>query len=266
MLIIGEKINTINARVCRAVEERDGQFIRELAAAQAKAGADVIDVNVGTAPDVEPDNMRWAVQTVQECTDLPLSIDSPYPPTVRAGLEAYRDRERAWADSITLEKSRLEGLLPVVAEYGCRVIGLCIDENGVPPTSGGRVEIARRLVDEVDRWGVSLDKLYLDALVKPVGVEPTAGLVSVETLRAMRAALPDVKTVICLSAISFGLPTRRLLNRTFLPLLLHAGVDAIFLDPTDRRLMATLKAAQTVLGRDPYGMEYIRAYRSGLLT
>ncbi len=262
MLIIGEKINTINPQVRRAVEERDADFIKDLAEAQAKAGADVIDVNVGSQPDVEPANMRWAVEVIQEAVDIPLAIDSPYPETVRIGLQVCRNRERAWANSITLEKARLEGLLPTVAEYGCRVVGLCMDEHGVPPTATARLEVAKRLVDAVERRGVPLDRLYLDALVEPISVKPMAALVSVETVRAIRSALPGVKTVICLSAISFGLPARRLLNRTYLPLLLHAGVDAVFLDPLDNQLRAALKAAQALLGHDAHGLGYIAAHRS----
>ena len=265
MLIIGEKINTVNLRLRRALEERDRQFIRDLAGAQAKAGADVIDVNVGSHPALEPDNMRWAVDVVQEAVGLPLAIDSSQPETVCAGLRACRDRELAWANSITLEKARLDGILPLVAECGCRVIGLCMGESGVPPTAAARLELAKRLVDEVDRRGISLDRLYLDALVEPVGVEPRAALVSVQTVQAIRSALPGLKTVICLSAISFGMPARRLLNRTFLPLLLHAGLDAIFLDPLDRRVMAALKAARVLCGRDAYGLNYIAAFRANQL-
>jgi len=262
MLIIGEKINTINPQVRRAIDEHDAHFIKSLAIAQAKAGADVIDVNVGSQPDVEPDNMRWAVELIQEAVDIPLAIDSPHPETVRVGLQVCRSRERAWANSITLEKARLEGLLPTAAEYGCQVVGLCMDEHGVPYTATARLEVAKRLVDEVERRGVPRDRLYLDALVEPISVKPTAALVSVETIRAIRSALPGVKTVICLSAISFGLPARQLLNRTYLPLLLHAGVDAIFLDPLDSQLMAALKAAQALSGCDAHGLGYIAAYRA----
>jgi 5-methyltetrahydrofolate--homocysteine methyltransferase len=262
MLVIGEKINTVNAHVLRAVEERDAPFIRGLAVAQAEAGADVIDVNVGSHPSLEPDNMRWAVERVQDAVDLPVAVDSPNPQTVRIGLQACRDRAQAWANSIILSKPRLEGLLPAVAEYGCSVVGLCMGEGGVPPTPAARLEVAKRLVDEVERWGVPVSKLYLDPLVEPISVEPQAALVSLQTLRVIRSALPGIKMVICLSAISFGLPSRRLLNRTYLPLLLHAGVDAVILDPLDRQLMATLKASHALLGRDAHGLEYIAAYRA----
>ncbi len=262
MLIIGEKVNTINPQVRRAVDEHDANFIRDLAVAQAEAGADVIDVNVGGHPGQEPETMRWAVEVIQEAVDLPLAIDSPHPETVRVGLQTCRNRQQAWANSITLEKARLDGVLPIVAEFGCWVVGLCMGEGGVPATAAARLEMARRLIDEVERQGVSCDRLYLDALIEPISVKPVAGLIGLETIKAIRSELSGAKAVICLSAVSFGLPARRFLNRTYLPLLLHSGVDAIFLDPLDSRLMATLKAAQALLGRDAHGLEYIDAYRS----
>jgi 5-methyltetrahydrofolate--homocysteine methyltransferase len=266
MLIIGEKINTINPQVRQAVEDRDAAFLKDLALAQAQAGAHVIDVNVGSRPSVEPENMRWAVELVQEVVDLPLSIDSSDPAAVRAGLEVCQNPSFAWANSVNLDRARLEGVLPVVAELGCHVIGLCMDERGVPSTAAGRATAGQRMVEEIDRWGVPVDRLYLDALVEPISVTPAAARVSLETIQALRAALPDVKTVICLTAISFGLPARRLLNRTFLPLLLAAGVDAVILDPLDKPLMSTIRAANALLGRDEHGLAYIAAHRAGRLV
>jgi cobalamin-dependent methionine synthase I len=265
MLVIGEKINTINARVRQAVEDRDAMFLRDLALAQAGAGADVIDVNVGSRPSVEPESMRWAVGLVQEAVHLPLSIDSPNPVAVRVGLEACRNPSQAWANSINLEQSRLEGILPLVAEHGCHVIGLCMDEDGVPATAAGRVRAAQRMVEEVGRRGISLEKLYLDVLVEPISVVPHAAMVSLGTIREIRSVLPELKTVICLTAISFGLPARRLLNRTLLPLLMAAGADAIILDPLDHQLVATLKAMNALLGRDAHGLAYIAEHRANRL-
>ena len=197
--------------------------------------------------------------------DLPLAVDSPNPETVCAGLEVCRDPRAAWANSITLDPARIGGLLPAVVEHECRLIALCMDERGVPPTAEARLSIARRLVDEVTRWGLPLDRLYLDPLVEPISIEPRGAVTSLETVRAIGAELPEVRTVISLSAISHGLPARRLLNRTLLPLLLGAGIDAVFLDPTDRQLMIALTSTRALLGADPHGLGYIAAYRSGLL-
>ena len=264
--IVGEKINTSSATVRNAVEQRDAQFIQGLALAQAKKGADVIDVNVGLRPELEPDAMRWAVKLVQDVVDLPLAVDSPNPATLLAGLQVCREPQRSWANSITVEQPRIDRVLPLVVEYGCRLVGLCMDEHGVPRTSAERLQLAQRLVDEVCRWGISLDRLYVDVLVEPISVEPRAALVSLETVTAVRAALPGVQMIISLSAISFGLPGRHLLNRSFLPLLLHAGINVIILDPLDVSTMAAVKATQALLGADPHGLDFISAYRSGLLS
>lgn len=265
MITIGEKINTVNPRVRRAVEVRDAGLIAELAAAQARAGADVIDVNVGGLPGLEPEQMRWAVSLVQEATTLPLAIDSADPAAIIAGLRACRYPDRAWANSVTLERSRMEGVLPTAVELGCSLIGLCMDERGVPPTAAGRLEVAGRMVDEVQRYGLPLERLYLDCLIQPACLDSAAARVALETIRLVHANLPGLKTVICLSGVSFGLPGRRLLNRTFLPLLLEAGVEAIFLDPLDADLTAALRASRVLLGQDPGGLEYIGAYRQGSL-
>jgi cobalamin-dependent methionine synthase I len=264
--IVGEKINTANAMVRNAVEQRDAQTIQGLALAQAENGADVIDVNVGLHPKLEPDAMRWAVELVQDVVDLPLAVDSPNPETLLAGLQACREPQRVWVNSITMEQARIDSVLPSVVESECRLVGLCMDECGVPDTSVERLKLAQRLVEEVCRWGISLDHLYLDVLVEPISVEPRAALVSLETVAAVRAALPGVQMIISLSAISFGLPRRRLLNRSFLPLLLHAGINAVILDPLDVSTMATVKATQALFGADPYGLDFVSAYRSGLLS
>jgi 5-methyltetrahydrofolate--homocysteine methyltransferase len=263
--VIGEKINTASARVQAAVEGRNAQFIQDLALAQVESGAHVIDINVGSHPDKEPDSMRWAVLAVQDVVGLPLAVDSSNPVTVRAGLEVCNNSQEAWANSIALDRVRIEGLLPAVVEHGCRLVALCMDERGVPPTAEARLSVARRLADEVLGWGLSLDRLYLDPLVEPICLVQRGAITSLETIRAIGTELPEIRTIISLSAFSHGLPARRLLNRTLLPLLLEAGIDAVLVDPTDGELMSTLASARALLGVDPYGLEYISRYRSGLL-
>jgi cobalamin-dependent methionine synthase I len=266
MLIIGERINTCRQSVMRAYAERDAGFIRNEALRQAEAGADVIDVNAGSGLDVEPENMAWAVRTVQEAVDLPLCIDSPNPATILAGLNACRDRRACWADSITLEKQRMDGILPACRDRQACVIALCKDEKGIPRSAQGRAEIAKKLVETVDRYGIPLANLYLDPMIEPLCLAHDAGLLAVDTLRELKAQLPQIKTVISLSGISFGLPERKLLHCAFLPILMHEGLDAIFLDPADQRLMATFRAARTILGQDECCMQYIASHRSGGLA
>ena len=263
MVVIGEKINTVRESVLRAYREKDAAYIRNEAIRQAEAGADVIDVNAGMGTDVDPDSMAWAVQIVQDAVDIPLCIDSPDPRTIRAGFEASRDKINTWADSITLQKVRIEGILPLVKEYGCPVIALCLGNAGIPKTAEGRIENAKRIVEIVDDYGISLDKLYVDPLIEPISVRTDGGLVCLDTVRGIKSSIPGIKTVICLSAISFGMPRRKLMNRVYLPLLMYAGIDAVFLDPLDGELMKALAVADTLLNRDEHCAHFLKMYREG---
>ncbi len=265
MLIIGERINTVRNYVMQAYQKKDSEYIRREAFRQAQAGADVIDINAGMNIDIEPENMAWAVKIVQESVDIPLCIDSPHPQTIKIGLEVCKDKQNVWLNSITLDKNKIENILPLVREYNCHVIALCIEKNKIPETAEGRIEAAKKLLDIINSYDIPLDNVYLDPLIGPAAIKTNSGLVSLNTIRRIKSELPEVKTVICLSAISFGLPNRRLLNRVFLPLLMYEGINAIFLDPLDSKLMTNLKVAHTLLNRDKYCHNYITAYREGKL-
>lgn len=264
MLIIGERINTAKKKIALAVEKRDAETIQEEAINQVKAGIDVLDVNVGSSLN-EAENMRWAIETIQDVVNIPLCIDSANPEAIKAGFQVCRNKERTWANSITLQKKRIEGVLPLVKKYDCPLIALCIDDKGVPLTGRERVEVARRLIRVVGDFGISLDSLYIDCLIEPISVGEGKAKQTLTTIKMMKDNFSQIKTVICLSGVSFGLPERKLINRTFLPLLIEAEVDAIFLDSLDEALMAALKAANALLGRDESCLDYIRAYREGKL-
>ena len=266
MLIVGERINTFKKRVMKAYEEKDADYIRGEALRQAEAGAQVIDINAGSDIDVEPDNMKWAVEIIQEAVDLPLCIDSPSPATIQAGFKACKDKQRAWANSITLEKERVDNILPLVKEYQCPVIALCRDESGVAQSAEDRVEVAKKIVAAIDQYGIALDNLYLDPMIEPLSVRGDAGLMSLHTLRVLKRELPEIKTIISLSGISFGLPERKLLHRSYMPVLMYEGLDAVFLDPLDTWLMHSVIAAKALLDQDEFCMNYITASREGKLT
>jgi 5-methyltetrahydrofolate--homocysteine methyltransferase len=266
MLVVGERINTFKKSVMRAYEKRDEEFIRREALSQAEAGAEVIDINAGSDIDLEPDNMRWAVRIVQEAVDLPLCIDSPNPATIQAGFEVCNNKQAAWANSITLEKERVDYILPLVKEHRCPVIALCRDESGVAQSARERVEVGKKIVAAVDRSGIALDKLFLDPMIEPLSVRSDGGMMSVHTLIGLKRELPEIKTIISLSGISFGLPERKLLHRSFMPMLMYAGLDAVFLDPLDTLLMQSVIASQALLDQDEFCMNYITASRDGRLS
>ncbi len=264
MHIIGEKINGTRKRVGEAIVARDAAFIQQLAKAQADAGANRLDVNAGTPPERELDDMRWLVQTVQEAVDIPLCLDSPNPAALAAGLEVVKGQ--AMLNSTTAEIERAREVIHLAAEHCSLLIGLTIDDSGMPSTAAERLDIAARIIHHAEIAGMPLGQIYIDPLVRPISSEPEQGRALLEATRMIKEKFPAVHVVYGLSNISFGLPCRPLLNRTLLALAMACGLDAVILDPTDKEIMAVLRAAEAVLGNDEFCSGYISAYRAGLLS
>ena len=264
MEIIGEKINGTRKRVAKAIAERNADRIADLACKQAAAGAAWLDVNAGTRPDREPEDLLWLVETIQSAVDTPLCLDSANPDALRAGIQAA-DRT-PMINSINGEPQRLEGILPLVAEHGCPVIALAMDGTRMPETVDRRLAIIGTIVEATRAAGVPDDRVYVDPLAMTLATNTESALIALEAMRAVRQAYPETHLTVGLSNVSFGLPARSLINRAFLPLALEAGLDSALLDPLDRDLMATLLAAKLVPGEDRYCLNYTRAYRAGMLA
>lgn len=262
MEIIGEKINGTRQRVAQAIAERDTDFIRDLACKQAEAGSTWLDVNAGTAPQREADDLVWLIENVQAVVDTPLCLDSANPQALAVAIKAVN--KTPLINSISGEPQRLAGILPLVAEHGCRVIALAMDAQKIPETVGGRVVIIHKVMAATRAAGIPDESIYIDPLAMTLGTNIQSGLIFCETVRTIRAAYPKVHFTAGLSNISFGLPARSYINRAFLTLALQAGLDSAILDPLDRELRATLLAAELVLGRDRHCLNYTRAYRAGV--
>ncbi len=260
MEIIAEKINGTRKEVGAAVAGRDAAFIKELARLQAAAGATYIDVNAGTGK-TEPEDLVWLVETVQEAVDLPLCLDSANPAALAAALPCAA--RLPIINSISAERSRLEGVLPLVAEHGTPVIALAADDSGIGKELDRRMEVVRRVIASTRGAGVADALVYVDPLVMPLAGFDQSGAVSLAAMRAVKAEFPDVKLAVGLSNLSFGLPARSLINRVFLAFAVEAGLDAALVDPNDRALMQELVAAELVLGRDSFCRRYTQAYRAG---
>jgi cobalamin-dependent methionine synthase I len=262
--IIGERINDTWTRVRRAVSERDVAFIQGLAQRQVEAGVDWLDVSAGTSPQREAEDLVWLVQTVQEVVDVPLCLDSANPPALAAAIKQVR--QTPLINSISGERTRLDGILPLVREAECPVIALAIDDEGIPSGMEERLRAIRRLLDELHGAGIPDERIYVDPLVMAIAANTESGRIAFDTMRAVRAEFPDVHITSGLSNISFGLPARTLINQAFLTLALAAGLDTAILDPLDRELRKALLAAEVVLGLDRYCLSYTSAYRAGLLN
>jgi 5-methyltetrahydrofolate--homocysteine methyltransferase len=265
MIIIGELINGSRKPVAEALAKRDAEAIAEIARGQEEAGAHLLDVNAGTGPDREVEDLLWLIDIVTREVEIPLCIDSPNHQAVQAGLEKAGHRA-AMINSTTAEEDRLTAYLPLAKNHGCSIIALCMGDDGVPGDAPSRFQIAQNLVKTITDEDIPPEKIYLDPIVCPISVDGRAGQTALETMRFVKAGLPQVKTICGLSNISYGLPKRSLLNREFLSILRAGGLDAAILDPTDRRLTSSLLACEALLGYDENCLTYIGASREGKLA
>lgn len=262
MQIIGEKINGTRKRVAQAIAERDAAFIQDLARKQADAGSTWLDVNSGTHPDKEPDDLAWLIETIQSVVDTPLSLDSANPKALQQAIRLVQ--KTPLINSISGEPERLSGILPIVAEHGCPVIALAMDEKKIPETADQRIGIIHKIVDACRSHGVPEWHLYFDPLAMTIATNTQSGSIAFETMCRVKEAYPEAHLTIGLSNISYGLPARSYINRTFLSLAIQAGLDSAILDPLDREIQAAILATELLLGRDAHCLSYIRASRKGL--
>jgi len=261
MLIIGEKINGTRKMVGKAVLERDVAFIQKLALDQVAAGAEYLDVNAGTTPDREPGDLVWLVQTVQAVTETPLCLDSPNPKALALAVKEVA--RTPIINSINGEKARLEGVLPLVAEHRTKVIALCIDDNGIPKDVAGRMNVLHRLMVATRAAGIKDSDVFVDPLAVAVATDNQGAVIACETMRQVLVAYPEVHLTCGLSNISFGMPSRQMVNRAFMSLALQAGLDSAIMDPRDRGLIESLFATDVLLGRDRNCGRFNRALRAG---
>jgi len=259
MEIIGEKINGTRKRVAQAIAERDKPFIQNLARRQAEAGSAWLDVNAGTHPKQEPEDLVWLIETIQAVVNTPLCLDSANPQALAVAINAVH--ETPMINSISGEPKRLEDILPLVAEHGCRVIALAMDGKKIPETSAERLAVIQKVMDSTRAAGIPDEHIYVDPLVMTLSTNVQSGMIFFDTLRAVHTAYPEVHFTAGLSNISFGLPARSFINRAFLTLALAAGLDSAIFDPLDQELKAAILAAEMVLGRDRHCLNYTRAYK-----
>lgn len=260
MIIIGERLNSTRASVFEALQKRDAEFLCDQARKQEQAGAAYVDLNAAALMDGEIEGLRWAIPLLQGALSVPLSIDTPNPGALAAGLELHRGR--ALLNSLPGTMASLEALLPIIRDFKPRVIALCLDEDGPPASSDKASARAEKLVEALARVGIEPEDIFLDPLVRPVGVEAGAGALFLDSLEKIKHRLPRVKTIAGLSNVSFGLPHRRLLNRTFLSLAMARGLDAAICDPLDAELQAVLAAAGALLGEEAELADYLRFSRA----
>ena len=264
MLIVGELINASRKSVREIIEKGDAEGIARLARDQRDNGASYIDVNAGVFVGREPELLTWLVASVQTSVDTPCCIDSPDPKAIEAALAVHKGT--AMINSISLEKERYEKLLPVVAGSKSKVVALCMSDEGMPETADQRMAIADQLVNGLVKNGVPIENIYVDPLVQPVATNNAFGVEFLQAIERITQTFKGVHTMCGLSNISFGLPERKFINQTFMVMAIARGLDGAIVNPLDARMMGCITTAETLMGRDAYCMNYLKAFRAGKLT
>jgi 5-methyltetrahydrofolate--homocysteine methyltransferase len=264
MIIIGELINTSRDEVEPAVKDRDKKIIQNLAKKQEEAGANYIDVNCGTLIKEEAEALEWLVNTVQEVVNVPLCIDSPDPEAIKRGLEAHEGK--ALVNSITAEGDRYYEVLPLLQDYDASVVALAMDDEGMPSDADDRIRVATKLIDDLTSDGIPVEDIYVDPIIQPIGTDDKMGIQILNAIEEIKIEYEDVHITCGLSNISHGLPHRQLLNQAFMVLAMSRGMDSAILDPLDEKIMSLGIASDTLLGKDDYCSDYIKAAKSDKLT
>jgi 5-methyltetrahydrofolate corrinoid/iron sulfur protein methyltransferase len=262
MKIIGEKINGTRKKIAQAIAERDVESIQDLAIKQSEAGAHWLDVNAGTHPQQEPDDLAWLVDSIQAVVETPLCLDSANPTALNKVIKMVN--KAPMINSISAEPARLEGILPIAVEHGCQVIALAMEAKKIPETSQERLEAVHKIMTVIRQNGIPDSNVYVDPLAMTLSTNSNSAMITLETMQLVRREYPDVHLTIGLSNISFGLPARPTINRYFLCLAMRAGLDSAILDPLDKQIQATILTSELLLARDKHCMNFIRASRKGV--
>lgn len=256
--IIGERINpTGKKRFKEALLANDIDYILGQAIEQIQAGADILDVNVGLPGIDERDMMCRAVKNLQSIADVPLQLDSTIPEVLEAALRVYNGKPIV--NSVNGEEKSLQTVLPLVKKYGAAVVGLCLDENGIPKTAEGRFNIAKKILDRALSLGIKKENVYIDCLTLTVSAEQEAAMETLKALSMVKKEL-GLKTVLGVSNISFGLPERIIVTKNFLTMALTNGLDLPIINPNLFDMTAAVRAYNVLAGYDKNSMEYVACY------
>ena len=257
-VIIGERINpTGKKKFKEALRNNDIDYILNEAFAQRDAGAHILDVNVGLPEIDEPDMMERTVKALSAAVNLPLQIDSSDPVTIERALRIYNGK--LMVNSVNGKRESLDAILPIVKKYGGVLVGLCLDENGIPSLAEDRVKVAGRIASEAEKYGIGKRDLVMDALTLTISAQQRESAETIKALSRIKSEL-GMKTVLGVSNISFGLPRREIVNGTFFALALYNGLDACIINPCAEAMMNTYRAYRALSCLDTDCADYIAAY------
>ena len=258
-VIIGERINPTGRKKLQK-ELKAGKFetVKNDARAQVEAGAAILDVNVGVPGADEPALLLEAIKVVGGITDVPLCIDTANPKALEAALKAYKGK--ALVNSVNGEEEKLETVLPLIKEYGAAVIGLAMDDDGIPKTVEKRVEITDKIINRAAKIGVPIEDIIIDTLALSMGAEDQAGKMALDSVETIVNEFGVNITMGC-SNVSFGMPDRESINATFLAMAIRCGLTCPITNPLYEEVVKSIIAADLCMGRDEFATNWISLYR-----
>ena len=257
-IIIGERINpTGKSKFKQALRDHNLEYILREGVTQQDNGADVLDVNVGLPEIDEPSMMEDVVKELQAVIDLPLQLDTSSAEAMERGLRVYNGKPLI--NSVNGKKEVMEQIFPLVAKYGGVVVGLCLDEDGIPETAEGRIAVGKKIIDTAAAYGIGPEDIILDGLCMTVSSDSQGAIVTLETLRKIRDELGG-KSVLGVSNISFGLPQREIINGAFFTMAMESGLSAAIINPNSEAMMRAYYSFNALMNLDPQCSEYISIY------
>ncbi|HUV36994.1 MAG TPA: dihydropteroate synthase [Patescibacteria group bacterium] len=259
ILLIGERINSTNKRIRQILEIRDETALLHVAREQVQGGASFIDINASMLMKEEEQTLRWAAGCITAVMDVGVSLDSPNIDVLSGVLPEIRGR--VMLNSFTCDEEPLERAINAIAGYGASVIVMLKSRDGIPETVDGRMHLAGRIAAAADAAGASPSRIYIDPVFSPIATSANGMQVTLATLGALRASFPGYHRIGGLSNVSYGMPKRKLINRTSLAMVLSHGLDAVICDTTDPALMETAMASGTIIGLDPGCRRFLQSYR-----
>jgi 5-methyltetrahydrofolate--homocysteine methyltransferase len=258
-VIIGERINpTGRKEVLAALQDSNFEVVRRDALAQVESGATVLDINAGVPGADEPVLLTRIIQEVLSVVNVPLCIDTANPRALEAALKLYEGK--ALINSVNGEEKSLANVLPLAREYGAAVIGLCMDDNGIPASPEERVAVAEKIIERAAAFGIPIEDIVIDPLAMAMSADHKAGWVTLETIRLVVREF-GVNITMGASNISYGLPDRKYVNAAFIALAIQAGLTCPITNPLVTEINTAVLATDLSLGKDEFSMRWIKAFR-----
>ncbi|MGQ9615704.1 MAG: dihydropteroate synthase [Spirochaetota bacterium] len=260
MILIGERINAGFKDIKEAIINKDGDVIKEWARKQTDAGANYLDVNIGTVSN-KPEDLCWMIEMVQEEVDTPISVDINKPIMLKEAVVVCK--KPPLINSTTAVEEKMNELFPIAAEHNASIIGLVMDEAGSPTNVEKRLENAAKLFEKAMEFGLSPEQLFIDPIIMPLKFMQEQSVVIMNAVSQFRLISDPPCHIVCgLSNISNGAKHKRLINRVFIAMLIAHGLDAAILDVLDTEMIDTILTAELVMNRQIYADSYLEAFRN----